>query len=46
MPVKATEHSAGYDIFSAESTKIPPHSQILISTDISAEIPMGYFGLL
>ena len=46
MPVKATPQSAGYDIYSSQSTKIPPKTQQLISTDISMAIPHGYFGML
>ena len=46
MPLKATEQSAGYDIFSSEHIILPPFTQTLIHTDICIEIPTNYFGLL
>ena len=46
MPIKATENSAGYDIYSSVHTTTPPSSQLLTSTGISLEIPQNHFGML
>ena len=46
LPTKATPHSAGFDMYSAEQTTIPPSTQKLIDTKVSMEIPTKYFGML
>lgn len=42
VPVKATEHSAGYDLFSNEDYLLGKNKFALISTGISIELPIGY----
>jgi len=44
LPTKATEGSAGYDIYSAEEKIIPPHSREVIQTDITIVPPTGTYG--
>ncbi|MCG8572115.1 MAG: dUTP diphosphatase [Spirochaetes bacterium] len=42
LPHKATEHAAGYDLFSAEDVIIRPGEYLLVSTALSLEIPHGF----
>jgi dUTP pyrophosphatase len=44
LPTKATEGSAGYDLYSAEEKTIAPHSRALIQTDITIVPPPGTYG--
>ena len=44
IPQKATDGSAGYDLFSAQDVDILPNSQATIETGIQLELPSGYFG--
>lgn len=44
IPIQASKHAAGYDLYSAESGIIEPHSKLLVKTDIAIEIPIGYCG--
>lgn len=48
IPTRATEYSAGYDLYAAlppeESRVIHSHSTELIPTGIALEIPDGFFG--
>lgn len=46
LPQRATEQSAGYDIFSATALEIPPGECRLIATDITFEPPEGTYGQL
>ena len=46
LPQRATDNSAGYDIFSAASMEIPPGEFRLIPTDITFEPPRGTYGQL
>lgn len=46
IPTKGTKNSAGYDIYASENVCIPPERSMNIFTDISLEIPEGYFGLI
>lgn len=48
IPEKATEGSAGYDIYvdSDKPIEIPPHETIMIPSGIAMEIPDGYFGAI
>lgn len=46
LPIKGTKNSAGYDIFSSENVCILPEQSMNVFTDISLEIPNGYFGLI
>lgn len=43
IPTKATEFSAGYDIFSVENVLIPRGQQKLIKTGIAIECPPGTY---
>jgi dUTP pyrophosphatase len=43
VPAKETGN-AGYDLFAAHAVTIPPLERALILTDISLEIPSGYYG--
>lgn len=45
-PCRGTEYSAGYDLYSPskEDITIEPGCKVLIKTDITMEIPVGYYG--
>ena len=43
-PVKATEGSAGYDLFAAEAKTIVPNSSQIVCLDLRWAIPKGFFG--
>ena len=45
-PTRATEDSVGLDFYSPGTYIIPPHSQLLIPTQIKLRIPMGHYGRL
>ncbi|MGO0146983.1 dUTP pyrophosphatase [Mammaliicoccus sciuri] len=45
-PTRAYGVSAGLDIYAAETVVIEPQEKILLATDIAADIPEGYVGLL
>ncbi|MBQ0099543.1 MAG: dUTP diphosphatase [Firmicutes bacterium] len=47
-PTKATEYSAGYDLYVdiGEPVIIKPHSTIILSSGIITEIPKGYLGAI
>ena len=45
-PTRATEGSVGLDFYSPVDYIIPPHSQLLIPTQIKLQIPLGYYGRL
>ena len=45
-PTKATEGSVGLDFYSPADYIIPPHSQLLIPTQIKLQISLGYYGRL
>jgi dUTP pyrophosphatase len=44
VPWSANPHDAGRDLFAAEEASIAPLTRKLVSTDISIEIPDGYYG--
>ena len=46
LPVRGSEYSAGYDLFSDidSDVSIAPHETKLIGTGVSVAIPDGYFG--
>lgn len=44
IPTKGTQYSAGYDVYSVETTNINPHQTKLIHTGLKLQIPWGYFG--
>ena len=45
-PKRADDHSAGYDIYAAETVILEPQQKALIATDLAVNIPQGYVGLL
>ena len=45
-PTRATEKSVGLDFYSPAAYTIPPHSQLLIPTQIKIRIPPGHYGRL
>ena len=45
-PTRATEGSVGLDFYSPAKYIIPPHSQLLIPTQIKLRIPLGHYGRL
>ena len=45
-PTRATEGSVGLDFYSPANYIIPPHSQLLIPTQIKLTIPLGHYGRL
>ena len=45
-PKRATEGSVGLDFYSPANYIIPPHSQLLIPTQIKLRIPLGHYGIL
>ena len=46
IPTRATEGSVGLDFYSPVNYIIPPHSQLLIPTQIKLRIPLGHYGRL
>ena len=44
IPRRATEGSAGYELFAAEECTINPGNRVLVTTGISVKIPMGLYG--
>jgi len=44
IPTRATDHAAGYDLYSAQDAVIDVQERQLIKTDISISIPEGYYG--
>ena len=45
-PTRATEGSIGLDFYSPSDYIIPPHSQLLIPTQIKLQIPFGHYSRL
>ena len=45
-PTRATEGSVGLDFYSPANYIIPPHSHLLILTQIKLRIPLGHYGRL
>ena len=46
QPYQATEHSAGYDLFAAESKTFLPRAVDAISIELRWVIPTGFYGKL
>ena len=46
IPTRATEESAGLDLYSPVDYIIPPHGQLLVPTQIKLRVPLGYYGRL
>lgn len=43
-PKRGSEGAAGYDLFSSEDIEVGPHSQAIIPTGISIQMPHGVYG--
>lgn len=43
-PTRGSALAAGYDLYSAETTCIPPNTRKLISTELSITLPPGTYG--
>jgi dUTP pyrophosphatase len=43
-PTKSNESDAGYDLYATRDMVIGPMERAVVSTDISIEIPEGYYG--
>jgi dUTP pyrophosphatase len=43
-PTRGSEYAAGYDLYSAESGFVPPHSTKTFNTGIAIELPENTFG--
>ena len=46
IPTRGTEYAAGWDLYSAEDAIVESGQTTKVSTDIAAEIPLGYFGAI
>lgn len=46
LPTRGSEESAGYDLRCAVDVKISPGRQVLVSTQVYAQIPIGWVGLI
>ena len=46
LPVRATQGSAGYDVFAAEEMDVPARGKALISLGIAMRVPRGTYGRL
>ena len=44
VPIRGTAEAAGFDLFSAEQTVIPPQSCVKVSTEISILVTSGTYG--
>jgi len=44
IPARATEGSAGYDLFSADGYIVLPGHRVVVSTGVSVEFPPGTYG--
>jgi len=44
LPVKGSEHAAGYDLMSVEDSIVPSRGKVLIATGLSMAIPIGNYG--
>ena len=44
IPTRGSVDAAGWDLYASESILIEPHGKGLIKTDITIEIPSGFYG--
>jgi len=44
IPVRATDGSAGYDLFSIDNYIVPPGRRVVVSTGVSVKLPPGTYG--
>ena len=42
MPKRANETDSGLDLYTSEEVVIPPHSTMIVPTDIAINLPYGY----
>lgn len=46
IPTKESENDAGYDLYSFSNYTLPAWESVLVSTQIKAGIPPGFYGLI
>lgn len=46
VPTRATDGSAGYDVYSTKDVVVRAHSRTLVDTGVTIRIPVGHVGLL
>ena len=44
IPTRSSPYAAGYDLYSAEATRVPARGRTLINTQISVAVPQGTYG--
>eukprot|EP00731_Ephydatia_muelleri_P017829 Em0010g927a len=44
LPTRASSLAAGYDLYSARDTVVPPEGKQLVETDIAIAVPEGCYG--
>ena len=44
LPCRSSQYAAGYDLYASEDITVPAKGKALVSTGISVQIPMGYYG--
>jgi dUTP pyrophosphatase len=44
LPIKGSEHAAGYDLLAAAPQRVPAKGKALVSTGIAMAIPTGNYG--
>ena len=44
IPTRGSPYAAGYDLYSAEATRVPARGRTLIDTQISVAVPQGTYG--
>jgi dUTP pyrophosphatase len=44
LPVRASEHAAGYDLFAAKAASIPARGRLVIPTDVAISLPPSTYG--
>jgi dUTP pyrophosphatase len=44
LPARATDGSAGYDLYACESVLIESGKRQLVDTGVMMEVPLGYYG--
>jgi len=44
LPVRGSDHAAGYDLFSAVEIVVPSKGKVVVQTDIAISFPYGCYG--
>ena len=44
LPYRSSANAAGYDLYASDDVTIPANGKKLIPTDISLEVPLGFYG--